>query len=42
MCERPFNVFKWKPGRGEGYRKTEVNGITRLPAEANTDHFVLS
>jgi hypothetical protein len=24
MCDRPFSVFKWKPGRGEGYRKTEV------------------
>jgi len=24
MCDRPFTVFKWKPGRGEGFRKTEV------------------
>ena len=24
MCDRPFTVFKWRPGRGEGYRKTEV------------------
>jgi hypothetical protein len=27
MCEKPFTVFKWRPGRGEGYRKTEVNEI---------------
>lgn len=25
MCDRPFTVFKWKPGRGGGYRKTEVS-----------------
>jgi len=24
MCDRAFTVFKWKPGRGEGFRKTEV------------------
>jgi pre-mRNA-splicing factor RBM22/SLT11 len=24
MCERPFTLFKWRPGRGEGYKKTEV------------------
>eukprot|EP01038_Epipyxis_sp_PR26KG_P009033 gene9033-12179_t len=24
MCSRPFTVFKWRPGRGEGYKKTEV------------------
>ena len=24
MCERPYTIFKWRPGRGEGYRKTEV------------------
>lgn len=24
MCTRPFTVFKWKPGRGESYKKTEV------------------
>jgi pre-mRNA-splicing factor RBM22/SLT11 len=24
MCDRPFTVFKWRPGRGEGYKKTEV------------------
>lgn len=24
MCARPFTVFKWRPGRGEGYKKTEV------------------
>eukprot|EP01039_Chlorochromonas_danica_P001077 gene1077-1167_t len=24
MCQRPFTIFKWRPGRGEGYRKTEV------------------
>lgn len=24
MCERPYMIFKWKPGRGEGYKKTEV------------------
>jgi pre-mRNA-splicing factor RBM22/SLT11 len=24
MCDRPFTIFKWRPGRGEGYRKTEV------------------
>lgn len=24
MCVRPFTVFKWRPGRGEGYKKTEV------------------
>jgi hypothetical protein len=25
MCDRPFTVFKWRPGRGEGYKKTEVS-----------------
>ena len=24
MCERPFTVFKWKPYRGEGFKRTEV------------------
>lgn len=24
MCDRPFTLFQWRPGRGEGYRKTEV------------------
>lgn len=24
MCDRPYTMFKWRPGRGEGYRKTEV------------------
>ncbi len=24
MCERPFTIFKWRPGRGDGYKKTEV------------------
>ena len=24
MCERPYTMFKWRPGRGEGYRKTEI------------------
>mmetsp|Transcript_23731 Transcript_23731/g.34799 ORF Transcript_23731/g.34799 Transcript_23731/m.34799 type:complete len:280 (+) Transcript_23731:198-1037(+) len=24
MCDRPFTIFRWRPGRGEGYRKTEV------------------
>lgn len=24
MCENPFTVFKWRPGRGEGFKKTEV------------------
>ncbi len=24
MCARPFTIFKWRPGRGEGYKKTEV------------------
>ena len=25
MCSKPFEVFKWRPGRGESYKKTEVN-----------------
>lgn len=24
MCERPYTVFRWRPGRGEGYKKTEI------------------
>jgi hypothetical protein len=24
MCDRPYSIFKWRPGRGEPYRKTEV------------------
>jgi pre-mRNA-splicing factor RBM22/SLT11 len=24
MCERPYTVFKWRPGRGENYKRTEV------------------
>lgn len=24
ICNRGFTIFKWRPGRGEGYRKTEV------------------
>lgn len=24
ICVRPFTIFKWKPGRGEGYKKTEI------------------
>ena len=24
MCARPFTIFKWRPGRGEGYKKTEI------------------
>jgi len=24
MCERPYTMFKWRPGRGEGYNMTEV------------------
>lgn len=24
MCDRPFDMFKWRPGRGVGYKKTEV------------------
>mmetsp|Transcript_3966 Transcript_3966/g.5500 ORF Transcript_3966/g.5500 Transcript_3966/m.5500 type:complete len:301 (-) Transcript_3966:48-950(-) len=24
MCDRPFTVYRWKPGRGEGYKRTEV------------------
>lgn len=24
MCERAFTLFKWRPGRGEGYKKTEI------------------
>lgn len=24
MCDRPFTIFKWKPGRGFGYKKTEI------------------
>lgn len=24
MCENPFTVFKWRPGRGEGFKRTEV------------------
>eukprot|EP01031_Cornospumella_fuschlensis_P034418 gene34419-41659_t len=24
MCDRPYTVFKWRPGRGENFRKTEV------------------
>lgn len=27
ICERPFTVFKWRPGRGEGNRKTEVCNV---------------
>lgn len=30
MCQRPFTIFKWRPGRGEGYRKTEVSQFTKL------------
>lgn len=25
MCDRPYSVFKWRPGRGQPYRKTEVS-----------------
>lgn len=24
MCVKPYKLFKWRPGRGESYRKTEV------------------
>lgn len=24
MCERPYTIFKWRPGRGENYRRTEI------------------
>jgi pre-mRNA-splicing factor RBM22/SLT11 len=24
MCERPFTLFKWRPGRGDGYKMTNV------------------
>ena len=24
MCDRPYTVFKWRPGRGESYKRTEV------------------
>jgi len=24
MCERPFTLFKWRPGRGDGYKMTQV------------------
>ena len=24
MCDRPYSIFKWRPGRGESYKKTEV------------------
>ena len=24
MCDRPYTVFKWRPGRGQGYRQTQV------------------
>ena len=24
MCERPFTLFKWRPSRGDQYRKTEI------------------
>lgn len=24
MCDRPYTVFKWRPGRGEGMRQTQV------------------
>lgn len=24
MCDRAYTVFKWRPGRGEGYRQTQV------------------
>lgn len=34
MCSKPFETFKWRPGRGESYRRTEVyiftNHITQL------------
>jgi hypothetical protein len=30
MCSKPFETFKWRPGRGESYRRTEVN-IFYLP-----------
>lgn len=24
MCDRPYTLFKWRPGRGEPYRRTEI------------------
>lgn len=24
MCDRPFTIFRWRPGRGEGFLKTEI------------------
>ncbi len=24
ICDRPFTVFRWRPGRGQQYKKTEV------------------
>ncbi len=29
ICDRPFTLFKWRPGR-EGYKKTEVSLISHL------------
>lgn len=24
VCERPFSVFRWNPGEGARYKKTEI------------------
>ena len=24
MCERPFTLFKWRPGRGDAYKMTQI------------------
>ena len=24
MCDRPYSSYKWRPGRGEGYKRTQI------------------
>lgn len=37
ICIRPFELFKWRPGRGESYKRTEVSMATRL-GSSHSDH----
>ena len=30
ICTRNFELFKWRPGRGESYKRTEVTIICHL------------
>ena len=37
ICIRPFELFKWRPGRGESYKRTEVRISTR-PGSSRIDY----